>query len=115
MMASSENGVGHLRSTSLVSWEGTSSPSRDRRDRKGFRTPQAIKEEIIGNSRIIIELGWDSEPLPYWVCNIAKKYVKMYHIDKLFPEVVWLYNHKNFGVKPKENKSKHFAHRTLEV
>jgi hypothetical protein len=41
--------------------------------------------------------------------------VKMHHIDKLFPEAVWKYNHRVFGVKPSESKSGHFAHRALEV
>jgi hypothetical protein len=39
----------------------------------------------------------------------------MHHIDKLFPEAVWEYNHRVSGIKPKESKSKHFAHRALEV
>jgi hypothetical protein len=33
----------------------------------------------------------------------------------LFPEAVWEYNHRASGVKPKESKSKHFAHRAFEV
>jgi hypothetical protein len=107
--------VGHLSSTSLVFGEGTSTPSRDGRDRKGLRTPQAVKEEITGNSRILAEPGWDSVTSPLWTCNTAKKYVKMHHIDKLFPEAVWEYNHKVSGVKPGERKSKHFAHHALEV
>jgi hypothetical protein len=49
--------VGHLSSISLVFGEGTSTPSRNGRDKKGLRTPQAIKEEITGNSRIIAEPG----------------------------------------------------------
>jgi hypothetical protein len=53
--------------------------------------------------------------LPLWVCNTAKKYVKMHHIDKFFPEAVWKYNHKVSGVKLGESKSKYFAHRALEV
>jgi hypothetical protein len=114
-MASSGDGVGHLSCTSLVFGEGTSTPSRDGCDRKGLWTPQAVKEEITGNSRILAEPGWNSVTLPYWVCNTAKKYVKMHHIDKLFPEAVWNYNHRVFGVKPKESKSKHFAQRALEV
>jgi hypothetical protein len=88
IMASLGDGVGHLSSTSLVFGEGTSTPSRDGRDRKGLWTPQAVKEEITGNSRILVETGWDSVPSPYWVCNMAKRYVKMHHIDKLFPEAV---------------------------
>jgi hypothetical protein len=59
-MASMGDGVGHLSSTSLVFGEGTSTPSRDGRDRKGLRTPQAVKEEITGNLRILAEPGWDS-------------------------------------------------------
>jgi hypothetical protein len=39
----------------------------------------------------------------------------MHHIDKLFPQAVWNYNHKASGVKPSESTSKHFAHRALEV
>jgi hypothetical protein len=46
---------------------------------------------------------------------MEKKYVKMHHIDKLFPEAIWNYNHRISGVKPGENKSKHFVHRALEV
>jgi hypothetical protein len=114
-MASSGDGVGHLSSTSLVFGEGTSTLSRNGRDRKGLRTPQAVKEEITGNSRILAELGWDSVTSPLWTCNTAKKYVKMHHIDKLFLEAMWEYNHRVSGVKPDENKSKHFAHRALEV
>ena len=84
-MASLRDGTGHLSSTSLVLKERTSSASRDGRDRKGPRIPQAIKEEITGNLVILAEHGWKSFPLPYWVCNVAKRYVKMHHIDKLFP------------------------------
>jgi hypothetical protein len=114
-MASLGDGVGHLSSTSLVFGKGTSTPSRDGRDRKGLRTPQAVKEEITGNSRILAEPGWDSVTSPLWVCNMAKKYVKMHHIDKLFLEAVWEYNHRVSGIKLGESTSKHFAHRAFEV
>jgi hypothetical protein len=80
--------------------EGTSTPSRDGRDRKGLRTPQAVKKEITGNSRILVEPGWDSVTSPLWTCNTPKKYVKMHHIDKLFLEAVWEYNHRVSSVKP---------------
>jgi hypothetical protein len=39
----------------------------------------------------------------------------MHHIDKFFPKAVWEYNHRVSGIKPGENKSKHFAHHVLEV
>jgi hypothetical protein len=64
-MASSEDGVGHLSSTSLVFGEGTSIASGDGRDKKGPRTPQAVQEEITRNSTILAEPGWDSVPSPY--------------------------------------------------
>jgi hypothetical protein len=84
VMASLGDGVSHLSSTSLVFGEGTSTPSRDGRDRKGLRISQAVKEEITGNSRILAEPGWDSLTSPLWVCNTAKKYVKMHHLDNSF-------------------------------
>jgi hypothetical protein len=71
--------------------------------------------EITWNSAILAEPGWESVTSLYWVCNVAKRYVKMHHIDKLFPEAVWKYNHRVSGVKPGESTSKHFAHRALEV
>jgi hypothetical protein len=46
---------------------------------------------------------------------VAKKYVKMHHIDKLFPQAVWNYNHRVSSIKPRKSKSKHFVHRALEV
>jgi len=119
VMAASRDGMGQERSTSLVSWEGegegASTPSRDGCDQKGLRIPQAVKGEITGDRRVIAEPGWDTEPSPLWVCHTARKYVKMCHIDKLFPEAVWSYNHRNSGLKPKDCISKHFAHRALEV
>jgi hypothetical protein len=114
-MASSRDGAGHLSSTSLVLREGTSTASGDGRDRRRPRTPQAIKEQITRNSAILAEPGWESVPSPYWVYNVAKRYVKMHHIDKLFPQAVWNYNHKASGIKLSKSISKHFAHREFEV
>ena len=39
----------------------------------------------------------------------------MHHLDKFFPEVVWKYNHKVFGVKPGESKSKYFVLHAFEA
>jgi hypothetical protein len=57
-MASLGDGVGHLSFTSLVLREGTSTTSEDGRNRKGPRTPQAVKEEITGNSAILDEIAY---------------------------------------------------------
>jgi hypothetical protein len=115
VMASSGDGAGHLSSTSLVLREGTSTTSGNGRDRRGARTLQAINEQITGNTTILVEIGWESVPSWYWNCNVAKRYVKMHHIDKLFPHAEWNHNYKASGVKPSKNTSKHFAHRALEV
>ena len=39
----------------------------------------------------------------------------MHHIDKFFPQEVWSYNYKVFGVKLSESTSKYFVHHVLEV
>ena len=114
-MASSGDGLSHLSSTSLVFEEGTSTPLEDGRIRKGLRILQAVKDEIIENSRILAEPGWNNIILLYWVCNTVKKYMKIHHIDKFFSEAVWNFNHRVSGVKPSEIESKHFVYRALEV
>ena len=114
-MASSRDGAGHLSFTNLVLRKGTSIAIGDGRAKKETQTLQVLKKQIIENTTILAEDGWESITSPYWTCNMAKKYVKMHHIDKLFPRAVWNYNHKVFGVKPSENTSKHFQHCVLEV
>jgi hypothetical protein len=42
-------------------------------------------------------------------------YVKMCHIDKLYPHVMWKLNHNFFGVKSGESISKHFVLHAMEV
>jgi hypothetical protein len=46
---------------------------------------------------------------------MGKKYVKMCHIDKLFPSMVWKFNHNVFGAKPSNSTLEHFAHCAVEV
>ena len=115
IMASLGDGASHLSSTNLVLREGTSIASRDGHNRRRPQTLQIIKEQITRNSTILIEHRWKTVPSPYWVCNVARKYVKMHHIDKLFPQVVWNYNHSCSSVKPSQSTSKHFAHCVVEV
>jgi hypothetical protein len=42
------DGVGHLSCSSLVFGEGTSTPSRNARNKKGLRTSQAVKRKSLG-------------------------------------------------------------------
>jgi hypothetical protein len=53
--------------------------------------------------------------LQYWTYNIAKKYVNMCYINKLFSCAMWEYNHNISRMKPNENISKPFVHCVLEV
>ena len=39
----------------------------------------------------------------------------MHDLDKLFSDAMWKYNHRISSVKLSESKSKHFAHRALQV
>ena len=93
----------------------TSTTLGDGHDRRGAQTPQALNEMITKNIAILAKVGWESVTLLYWTYNMANRYVKMHHIDKLFLHAVWNYNHKVFGVKPIENTSKHFVHCAFEV
>jgi hypothetical protein len=115
LLASSRDGAGPLRSCGLV-WRGVAyAHTGDGLVGRGTGTRQGLNAKIMENITILIEEGWKSVGLQYWCCNMAKKYVKMCHIDKLFPCVVWDYNHNISRMKPSKSISKHFVHRALEV
>jgi hypothetical protein len=101
--------------TSLVLRGATSTTVGDGPTGKGIMTPQVLNAQITENKAILVEDGRKSITLQYWTYNVAEMYVKMYHIDKLFPPIVWNYNHKVSTVKPNESTFKHFEHRALEV
>jgi hypothetical protein len=46
---------------------------------------------------------------------MAKKYVEMYHIDKLFPCAMWELNNNISGIKPSKSILEHFAHHAVGV
>lgn len=49
--------------------------------RKGV--PHELHYEILDDATIKAESGWEKEEEEYWNSKMCKKYVKMYHIDKL--------------------------------
>jgi hypothetical protein len=46
---------------------------------------------------------------------MARKYVKMCYINKLFARPMWKLNHNVFGVKHGKSILEHFAHQAMEV
>jgi hypothetical protein len=46
---------------------------------------------------------------------MAKNYLNVCHIDKLFPCTIWKFNHNVSSMKPRESASKHFTHGAMEV
>jgi hypothetical protein len=114
-MASLGDGVGYLSSTSLVLRVVTSTTAGDGPVGKGTWTSQVPNARITENKVILAKDEWKSVTLQYWNCNVAMKYVKIFHMDKLFPPMLWNYHHKVFGVKPNKSTSKHCEHRALKV
>ena len=41
--------------------------------------------EILDDPNIKAESGWETETAEYWTSTMCKKYVKKYHIGKLWP------------------------------
>jgi hypothetical protein len=115
IMASSGNGARQFSSSGLIQRGVATTPARDGNDGRGSGTRHALNVEMMENRAVLAEEGWERVVLQYWTCKTTKKYVKMYHIDKLFPFAVWSYNHNASGVKPSESTSKHFKHWALEV
>lgn len=85
-----------------------------RKDRKGRAHP--LRPQITNDPNALAEEGWEQEREDkLWTGGLAKKYVKMYHIDKLFPVHVHELHHRQKGVKAETCTHNHFVHRANEV
>jgi hypothetical protein len=115
IMASLGNGARQFSSSTLVRRGVATIPAGDGNGGSGSGTRHALNMEMTENKAALAEERWERVVLQYWTCKTTKKYVKMYHIDKLFPSAVWSYNHNVSGVKPSESTLEHFKHRVLEV
>jgi hypothetical protein len=62
-----------------------------------------------------VEKGWEDEKEEYWSSKTCKKYVKMCHIDKLWPKECHAAHTKGFACRPLTCKDDHFIHRAEEV
>ena len=75
----------------------------------------AVRWEILDNEDIKGEEGWEVEMEEYWTSKTSKKYVKMYHVDKLWPRGCHEMNTKSFTARPHMCNNDHFLHRAEEV
>jgi len=87
--------------------------SKTRNKQKG--AAHALHWEILDNQEIKAEDGWESEVDDYWTFKTCKKYVKMYHIGKLWPRDCHEVNTKNFACKPGMCNDDHFIYHGHEV
>ena len=55
-----------------------------------------VRWDILDNEDIKGEEGWEVEMEEYWTSKTSKKYVKMYHVDKLWPRGCHEMNTKSF-------------------
>ena len=74
-----------------------------------------ISWHILDNKDILAEEGWDAVGPGYWTQRDCKTYVKMYHIDKLWPREQHEVNTRTFTCKPGSCTDDHFLHRAYEV
>ena len=87
--------------------------SKKRLKQKG--NADAVRWDILDNKDIKAEKGWEVEMEEYWTSKTSKKYVKMYHVDKLWPRGCHEMNTKSFTARPHMCNNDHFLHRAQEV
>jgi hypothetical protein len=75
----------------------------------------AFDWEALEDPNVCAEKGWKNEKEEYWSSKTCKKYVKMCHIDKLWPKEYHAAHTKGFACKPLKCKEDHFIHRAEEV
>ena len=75
----------------------------------------AFDWEALEDPNVHIEKGWKNEQEEYWSSKMCRKYMKMCHIDKLWPKQHHVVNSKNFTYRPLTCNDDHFIHRAEEV
>ena len=61
------------------------------------------------------EKGWKNEKEEYWSSKTYKKYVKMCHINKLWPKECHMAHTKSFACRPGTCNNDHFIHQAEEA
>ena len=75
----------------------------------------ALHYDILDDPNIKAESNWEKEEAEYWTSRMCRKYIKMYHIDKLWPREFHARHTHDYACKPYDCKNEHFVHRSKEV
>jgi hypothetical protein len=75
----------------------------------------AFDWEALEDPNLRAEKGWENEKEEYWSSKTCKKYVKMCHIDKLWPKECHAAHTRGFACRPLTCNDDHFIHRAEEV
>jgi hypothetical protein len=75
----------------------------------------AFDWEALEDPNVHAEKGWENEKEEYWSSKMCKKYVKMCHIDKLWPKECHAAHTRDFACRPLTCNDDHFIHRAEEV
>ena len=75
----------------------------------------AFNWEALEDPNACAEKGWKNEKEEYWSSKMCKKYVKMYHIDKLWSKECHVAHIRGFACRPLICNDDHFIHRAEEV
>ena len=75
----------------------------------------AFDWKALEDPNVCAKKGWENEKEEYWSSKMCKKYVKMCHIDKLWPEEHHAVNTKNFAYWSFTCNDDHFIHQVEQV
>jgi hypothetical protein len=75
----------------------------------------AFDWEALEDPNVRAEKSWENEKEEYWSSKMYKKYMKVCHIDKLWPKECHAAHTKGFACRPLKCKDDHFIHRAEEV
>ena len=95
--------------------DGMTSAAEKSKRSKAKGAPHGLHYEILDDPNIKAESDWEKEEAEYWSSKMCKKYVKMYHIDKLWPRESHARHTHDYSCKPWTCNNKHFVHRSNEV
>ena len=82
-------------------------------NRKG--RPQSFDSDAWADPLCVGELGWEEEQTKVWDCTMCKKYMKMTHIQKLWPRERVLKQASRWEGQTSTCQSEHFKQRYIQV
>ncbi len=95
--------------------DGRTPASEAKKKGKAKGTSHGLHLDILTDPTIKAEKGWEKEEAEYWTSKMCRQYIKMYHIDKLWPLEAHKGHTRDFCCKPWNCNNKHFVHRSAEV